>query len=1061
MTPEQFIDKWTRADRTERQAAQEHFIDLCRVLGEPTPNEADDPDAYSFEKGAAKTDGRAGFADVWKRGCFGWEYKKDRANLDLAYQQLQLYSVALENPPLLVVSDTKRFRVYTNWTNTVQEKHDFTLEGLAHTETRDLLRNVFRHPERLQPKKTREQVTKDVAKDFSTIAERLRMAGHAPEMVAHFLNRIVFCLFAEDVNLLPNDLFKEILKTLAQRREQIPQRSQAMLAELFGKMRGGGHFGRDHILHFNGGLFDDDEALPLDADSLDMLRVIARQDWSSIDPSIFGTLFERFLDPDTKLVGVHYTDPEKIMMIVEPVIMRPLIAEWEAEKAELAAALAKGRRRDGTPGPRALVAAEERFDKFLVRLAAVRVLDPACGSGNFLYLALQSLKDLEYRVILEAEMMGLVRRVVHCGPRNVKGIEINQYAAELARTSIWIGDIQWKRRNGFEAKDEPVLEALDAIECRDALVTCVVITPAADYEAPFVPGKTDLRPDEIEHFVEAKWPEAEFIVGNPPFLGDKKIAGRLDKAYVAGLRETYSGRVGGNADLVCYWFEKAKVQVETGVARRAGLVATNTIRRGANRRTLDRIASVTRIFEAWSDEKWVVEGAAVRVSLICFGQSLANQSLLDGQLVARIHPDLTAGTIDITKAARLRENKRASFLGVQKSGPLDVPGSLAREWLLLPQNPNGKSNAEILRPFWNGDDITSRSRDYWLIDFPHGLTESGVALYQQPFEYLKAAQYQPDDAEDLRTLQEARKQARDKHAQDQWWEPYWPRPEMRSKIAELPRYIVTPETPTYTVFAWLPASVIPDKNLIVVTRDDDTSFGILHSKAHLVWVRALGSPYGNHPTARRYNSSRVFETFPFPEGLTPNIPAKDYADDPRAIAIATAAKRLDELRSAWLNPPDLIDIVPEVVPGYPDRILPKTEAAAVELKKRTLTNLYNARPQWLADAHRDLDAAVAAAYGWRADISEEDALAKLLELNLSRAGAKAKPQRDDDDEDDPGPALRKEPLLTRKEFAKISEVESLRLSDAMREAFEDFDVRKLPAEERRQAIIDRFKRAAK
>src|SRR5712691_7455525 len=184
----QFIDKWTRADRTERQAAQEHFIDLCRVLGEPTPNEAADPDGYSFEKGVSKADGTGGFADVWKRGHFGWEYKKDRANLDRAYQQLQLYSVALENPPLLVVSDTKRFRVYTNGTNTVQERKDFNLEDLAHTETRELLRNVFRNPERLRPAKTRKQVTEDAAKEFVTIAERLRMAGHAPDKVAHFLN---------------------------------------------------------------------------------------------------------------------------------------------------------------------------------------------------------------------------------------------------------------------------------------------------------------------------------------------------------------------------------------------------------------------------------------------------------------------------------------------------------------------------------------------------------------------------------------------------------------------------------------------------------------------------------------------------------------------------------------------------------------------------------------------------------------------------------------------------------------------------------------------------------
>ena len=215
MTPQEFVDKWSRADRTERQAAQEHFIDLCHVLGEPTPNEADDPDAYSFEKGTSKTDGSSGFADVWKRGCFGWEYKKDRANLDRAYQQLQLYSVALENPPLLVVSDTKRFRVYTNWTNTVQEKHEFVLEDLIHTETRELLRKSSAIPTNLSRQRRASRSLKRRPRSSSTIADRLRMAGHPPEKVAHFLNRLVFCLFAEDVNLLQDDLFKRLLDTLA------------------------------------------------------------------------------------------------------------------------------------------------------------------------------------------------------------------------------------------------------------------------------------------------------------------------------------------------------------------------------------------------------------------------------------------------------------------------------------------------------------------------------------------------------------------------------------------------------------------------------------------------------------------------------------------------------------------------------------------------------------------------------------------------------------------------------------------------------------------------------
>jgi type II restriction/modification system DNA methylase subunit YeeA len=380
MTPAEFIDKWSRTALTERQAAQSHFNDLCSVLGEPTPIDADPTGKeYTFEKGVSKIDGTGGFADVWKRGCFGWEYKKDKANLDRAYQQLQLYSVALENPPLLVVADTKLFRIYTNWTNTVQVRRDIALEDLANNAVLDFFRALFNTPEKLKPDKTREQVTEDAAKEFVTIADRLRLAGHAPEAVAHFLNRIVFCLFAEDINLLPDDLFKKILDTLAKRRMDVKQRSEQMLSELFAKMRQGGNFGFDLILHFNGGLFDDDKALPFDAESLDILRSVARQDWSSIDPTIFGTLFERFLDPDKRAqIGAHYTDAGKIMMIVEPVIVRPLTAEWEKVRTELTDILSKGRTRDGGPGRAAINKAEIRLDEFLKRLADVRVLDPAC-----------------------------------------------------------------------------------------------------------------------------------------------------------------------------------------------------------------------------------------------------------------------------------------------------------------------------------------------------------------------------------------------------------------------------------------------------------------------------------------------------------------------------------------------------------------------------------------------------------------------------------------------------------------------------------------------------------
>jgi type II restriction/modification system DNA methylase subunit YeeA len=960
MTPEQFIDKWSRTALTERSAAQQHFLDLCDLLGEQKPAEADPTgEFYTFEKGATKTDGSGGFADVWKRGCFGWEYKKDKANLDRAYQQLQLYSVALENPPLLVVADTKVFRVYTNWTNTVQDKKEFKLEDLAHTDTRELLRNVFRNPERLRPAKTRKQVTEDAAKEFVTIAERLRTAGNSPESVAHFLNRLVFCLFAEDVNLLPDDLFKRLLDTLAKRRDDVKERSQKMLSELFANMRKGGQYGLEHILHFNGGLFDTDDALSLDANSLDVLRNIAKQDWSAIDPTIFGTLFERFLDPDKRAqIGAHYTDPEKIMMIVEPVIERPLKNEWEAVKADITDILSKGRARDGGPGKAAINKAEIRLDEFLKRLANVRILDPACGSGNFLYMALQSLKDLEHRIILDAETMGLARRVLHCGPENVKGLEINAYAAELARTTIWIGDIQWKRRNGFEAKEEPVLRPLDAIECRDALVAR----------------------KEDGSYGEARWPEAEFIIGNPPFLGNKKMIEGLGEFYVQSLRAIYDKRISGGVDLVTYWFVKSWEAEQSGRTKRAGLVATNSIRSGASREILKKIVEEGWIFNAWDDEEWTVEGAQVRVSIICFSPKISEQSYLNGQLVTKIHPNLTAASFDVTSAKPLAENNKTSFVGVILNGEFEVEPSKAREWLRAPANVNSRPNSDVLRPTFNGDDFNGERNEKWVVDFGTSRSEKDSAQYELPFQYILSRvkpyrqRRKPDGSFIVRATSE----------RNIWWRHARSRPGMRKALAALSRYIATPMVSSYRTFDFLHSSYLADQKLVVFARDDWTFFGLLHSEFHLAWTLKtcawIGA--GNDVT---YSNQAVFLTFPFPEGLTPNIPAKDYADDPRAIVIARAAKRLDELRKAWLNPPELIDIVPEIVAGYPDRTMAKNANAAVELKKRTLNVLYNQRPQWLTDAHRVLDAAVASAYGWPADISEEEALAKLMKLNTARS----------------------------------------------------------------------------
>ena len=491
MTPHEFITKWRASELKERSASQEHFIDLCRLVGEPTPAEADPVgETYCFERGARKDSGGDGWADVWKRHHFAWEYKGKRADLDAAFGQLRLYALALENPPLLIVSDMQRFSIRTNWTNCVSKTYDFGLDNLTDAATRDRLKWAFSDPERLRPGETRQSLTEQAAESFAAVAQSLRERGHDPHAVAHFVNRLVFCMFADDVGLLPSHMFTRMLE----HARRTPAEFADLAGDLFQVMASGGRVGFETVEWFNGGLFDDDTALPLERSDIERVLAASRLDWSEIDPSILGTLFERGLDPGKRAqLGAHYTDRDKIMLIIEPVVIRPWLSEWKAEKtgikeelerAEVAKSPATRKKRRSK--------AEQRYRAFLGRLRAFTVLDPACGSGNFLYLALQALKDLEHRVQVEAEVLGFQRAFPGIAPANVKGIEINPYAAELARVSVWIGEIQWMRRNGFSWASDPILKPLNTIECRDAILT---------------PEST-----------EQEWPEADTARGSQPFL---------------------------------------------------------------------------------------------------------------------------------------------------------------------------------------------------------------------------------------------------------------------------------------------------------------------------------------------------------------------------------------------------------------------------------------------------------------------------------------------------------------------------------------------------------------
>jgi type II restriction/modification system DNA methylase subunit YeeA len=919
LTPQEFAERWGRAALSERASYQQHFLDLCRMLGQPTPAEADPRgEFFAFEKGVEKTGGGKGFADVWSEERFAVEYKGRHRDLGAAYEQLLKYRESLGNPPLLIVTDTDRYEIHTNFTGTVKKVYSFTNAGLPRPENLRVLRAMFEDPEALRPERTVESVTEEAAAKFARVADGLRARGVDPEEAAHFLNKLLFCLFAEDIGLLPKGLFTRLVERTASR----PERFAAYAGELFEAMRVGGDFLLEEIPRFNGGLYERGGALPLTPEELSALAEAARLDWGAVEPAIFGTLFERSLDPTQRArLGAHYTSREDILTVVEPVLMAPLRREWEEVRGQAGDEAGKARSGSGQAAANALRRVERILNGFAERLRGVRVLDPACGSGNFLYVSLKELLDLEKEVAAFSGGVGLTPFFPEVSPEQLYGIETSPYAHELAQVAVWIGYLQWMVDNGFGTREEPILGPMTNILHMDALI----------------------ERGEDGTLREPDWPEADVIVGNPPFLGGKRMRAELADAYVDELFTLYRDRVPREADLVCYWFERAREQVEHGRARRSGLLATNSIRGGANRRVLQRIKEGGDIFFAHADRPWILNGAAVRVSMVGFDDGSEAERTLDGAPADTINADLT-GSLDLTAAAPLAENARTAFMGDTKGGPFDIPPDLARKMLAAPLNPNGRPNSDVVRPWVNGLDITRRPRDFYIIDFGVEMPLEDASLYEVAFEYVN---------EHVRLKREESRTTR-----AEWWLHERPRVDMREALNGLPRFLATARVAKHRLFVWLDGSTLPDSQVIAFAREDDYFFGVLHSRLHELWSLRMGTWMGVGNDLR-YTPTTCFETFPLPWP-----PGEEPEGDARVEAIAEAARRLDGLRRNWLNPEG---------------------ASEAELKKRTLTNLYNACPTWLANAHAGLDAAVFAAYGWPPDLAGEEVLKSLLALNRERA----------------------------------------------------------------------------
>ena len=918
-----FGRKWTSYQGNEIQHFQAHFNELCAIVGHPKPSDDLDNHDFEFNQRVRTATGSQGEADVFLRDHFIMEYKKPGLDLDAAYNQNLRYRDGLGNPPLLIVADFETIRIHTNFTGKAPDTYIIELDDLHDIEqnaTRrnslgvvdqsplsiyQVLRYCFYDPDYLEPVRTTDQITEAAADIFNNIAKELQDYNTGKDVeIARFLSQLLFCMFSSDVGLLPKQLMTKYTHELGTFPATV---FPARLNRLFQKMSVGDPIEAPPVKHFNGGLFDGrPNNLQIGNTIMPFVRQADALDWSQIEPAIFGTLFERVYNPEKRAQhGRHYTSRKDIETLVEPVVMRPFRRDWDNIKSSIS----------DTDAELAKVTVQD----FIDRLGNVRILDPACGSGNFLYVALNLLHGLEREVITWALDFGIDPPEPRVHPRQLLGIEIDEYAHQLASVVVWIGHLQNGARVGNIEDRDPVLDPLDNIDCRDAII-----------------DNTGPKPKPAE------WPDVDYIVGNPPFLGNYMMRQQLGDEYVEDLYEIWSGLVPSRADLCAYWFANAARYVVKSDQVRAGLLATQNIRGGDSRPVLDMINDIGQIFFAESDRDWQLDGASVHTSMIGFDNGTETNLTLDGKPVSIIHSNLTSRAANLTLARRLKENANISFKGLVKQGSFELDEQTALK-LLSAQNPYSKPNSDVVKPFINARDIVGVPSNSWIVDFGTEMTETEASDYIAPFAHIK------------RHVKVARNQMRGE-ARTQWWMHQRPRPALRAALSGLSRYLVTPQVSKHRVFKWVSSDTLPSNAVVAFAREDDYFFGVLQSCVHEVWGLAMGSQLETRP---RYTPTSSFETFPFPN-----------PSDTQRKAIEDAAKDLSETRNNVITP---------------------TKSTPKEmLREMTLTHIYNLRDPWLTRRHAKLDRAVFDAYGWSEDpaaLDDDTILERLLELNLLREPA--------------------------------------------------------------------------
>jgi len=1004
---DEFINRWRQAGGTERANYQLFLTELCTLLRLPHPDPAGDTtenNAYVFERRVdiKSPDGsiNRGYIDLYKRGCFVIEAKQTGKNLDSigwdkamlrAQNQADQYIRALPveegRPPFIVVTDVGRsLELYAEFSRSGGTyvpfpdpgHHRIRLDDLRDPNIQRRLHWLWNNPEQLDPSKHAARVTREVSAKLAELARRLEQQGYEVQRVAHFLKRCLFTMFSEDVGLLPGESFTQLL----QQQQKNPEHFVDALRSLWDSMNSGGYSPllNQKIRRFNGGLFSGVDPIPLDGDQVSLLIDAAKADWRYVEPAIFGTLLERALDPrERHKLGAHYTPRAYVERLVMPTLIEPLRDQWQTVQVATEAWLQQGKADKGM----------DELKQFHYQLCQIRVLDPACGSANFLYVALEHMKRLEGEVLnliseLSAGQVSFDMKGMTVDPHQFLGLELNPRAAAIAEIVLWIGYLQWHYRiHGKLDIPDPVLKDFRNIQHKDALLDFdareivlddngqpVTIWDGVSYKTS--PTTGELIPDEagrlsVYHYTnprKAEWPEADYIVGNPPFIGAASMRRALGDGYVDAVRKVFKGEVPDSADFVMYWWHIAAQKVRSGETQQFGFITTNSLRQTFNRRVLephlnDSKKPLSLIF-AIPDHPWVDsnDGAAVRIAMtvgragnhpgilrhVTAEQEGGDQEreVLLNQRHGKVFADLTVGA-NVAGAAPLSACIDLASRGVQLIGSGFIVTEDEGRQMGFGTDPGLNS---VIRSYRNGRDLTQSPRGVMVIDL-FGMDIDDVkcrfpAVYQWVLERVK-----PERDQNKRA-----------GYRDNWWIFGEARRDWRNMVAGLPRYIATVETTKHRVFQFLDADILPDNKLINIALDDATSLGILSSRLHALWAMSAGSwlGVGNDSV---YAKTRCFETFPFP------APGESHADTIRQLA-----ERLDTHRKRQLS------ACPELTLTGMYNVMEKLRTGEPLTDKEKITH-QQGLVSILREIHDDLDRAVFAAYGW-------DDLAKVL---VGKSGA--------------------------------------------------------------------------